>query len=277
MNRSTLAVAGVLLVLGMVATVYFRKPSAETPEEAKPPTALSAQLPEGLRSEEPAPHTPESTAKSAVAQRPQRLSTSVIEIVAQKYRYLFDDLKLSAADRDRLKQLLLEREDLAIRLRSVRDGEDENAKKEIPALEARMAEVEQQIEAILQGPDLETYQTLKESDTEQYHLSEYTGGVSNVSPLSPAIERSVLEAKLKHKKAYEGALRDSGFNQKTLSDTERSYAHAAVVRALNEYRDGFLRDVQPMLNEEQYVLLSNYEATEFSQELQRLQMEINAK
>lgn len=277
MNRSTLAIAGVLLVLGMVATVYLRQQPGETPEEVKPPTALSGQLPEGLRSAEPSAPPVNESDQSAVAQRPQRVATGVIEIVAQKYRYLFDDLKLSAADRDRLKQLLLEREDLAIRLRSVRDGEDENAKKEIPALEARMGEVEKQIEAILQGPNLETYQTLKESDTEQYHLSEYTGGVSNVSPLSPAIERSVLEAKLKHKKAYEGALRDSGFNQKTLSDTERSYAHAAVVRALNEYRDGFLRDVQPMLNEEQYVLLSNYEATEFSQELQRLQMEINAK
>jgi hypothetical protein len=112
---------------------------------------------------------------------------------------------------------------------------------------------------------------------ERKHLAEYVGGIRNVAPVTADQERAILEAKLRHKAAYQTALRDSGFLRETLSTAERGYAHRVVARALNDYKENFLLEVKPVLNDEQFTLLSNYEATEFQRELERLQTAINAK
>ena len=58
---------------------------------------------------------------------------------------------------------------------------------------------------------------------------------------------------------------------------QRAYAHELLERALNEYRDAYLLDMRSRLDEERFQRLSDYEATEFALELQRLQQEVNAK
>lgn len=108
-------------------------------------------------------------------------------------------------------------------------------------------------------------------------LEEYFGGISNLAPLSAEQQRAILEAKLRHKRTYEIAVRDSGFERESLSTAERVYAHQAVARALEDYRQNFLLDAKPLLTDQQFDLLESFEATEFKRELDRLQMQINAK
>jgi hypothetical protein len=112
---------------------------------------------------------------------------------------------------------------------------------------------------------------------ERARLYDFVGGIKNVDPLSPAQQRALLEAKLRRKQIYDAAIKDSGIDREALSPAERAYAHKAVAAALRDYKDEFLQDVQPLLSEEQHVLLGSYEATEFARELQRLQITINAK
>jgi hypothetical protein len=112
---------------------------------------------------------------------------------------------------------------------------------------------------------------------ERRQLAEYVAGISNMAPVSVEQQRSILESKLRRRKDYETVLRDSGLERETLSAAERAHAHRVVARALSDYRESFLLDVKPVLSDQQFDLLSNYEETEFRRELERLQIEINAK
>lgn len=121
------------------------------------------------------------------------------------------------------------------------------------------------------------YQRLKDSDLEQHHLAEYTGGISGVAPLDEGQERLVLDAKLRQKQRYAAIMRDIGLEREALSVEEREYAHEKAAEALAQYREEFLMEVAPSLTPEQYTLLKNYETTEFDHMLSRLQQKINAK
>jgi hypothetical protein len=112
---------------------------------------------------------------------------------------------------------------------------------------------------------------------ERRRLEDFAGGISQVAPMTEAQKRAILEAKLRHKKAYELILRDSGIERETLSLAERTYAHQTIARALKDYQENYLLDVRTILNDEQYVLLRDYESTEFEQELARLQTTINSR
>jgi cell division septum initiation protein DivIVA len=184
-----------------------------------------------------------------------------IDFVSKKYQYLLADVRSSAV-RAKLMQLLLEREHLVAAL---------------PESRPRLAQIEREIQALLPAAHFTTFDLLKESDEEQHHVLEYAGGISNFAPLTPAQQRAVLEAKLRHKRQFETALRDAGMDRETLSFAERDYAHSVVQRAMQDYKNGFLMDVQPILTEDQYMLLSNYETTELDRELQKLQIAINSK
>jgi hypothetical protein len=116
-----------------------------------------------------------------------------------------------------------------------------------------------------------------EAVVERRQLAEYAGGISNVAPVSPEQQRAILQAKLRHKKTYELVLRDAGLERESLSPAERDYAHQTIARALNDYKEGYLQDVRPVLSDEQFTLLNNYENTEFQLELERLQITINSK
>jgi hypothetical protein len=192
----------------------------------------------------------------AERRRAEQWDGDFIAWVARKYRYLLADTDSTDG---RLMQLLLERENVV----SDRD----------PAL----ARIENELRALLPAVHYETFQLLKNSDEEQHHLLEYAGGISGVTPLTAQQQRVILEIKLRHKQAYEAALRQSGVHRETLSTAEREYAHRAVASAISAYRNGYLQEVKQMLEDEQYILLGNYESTEFERELQRLQMAINAK
>jgi hypothetical protein len=208
----------------------------------------------------PAPDS-ERVANPADASPPHSFSTWDSDFVAwvkHKYRYLPADKKVL--------QLLLEREHIASLIDPRRR-----------AGEPAVARIESELRALLSAADYSTFRLLQDSDEEQHHLQEYAGGISNATPLTAQQERDVLEVKLRHKQAFEAALVQSGLERDTLSVAEREYTHGVVAAALRAYRNDYLQEVRNLLGEEQYILLSNYETTEFNRELERLQMAINAK
>jgi hypothetical protein len=180
-----------------------------------------------------------------------------------KYRFLEPSEKLRAA--------LLEREKLAVAINTARQSNDPAAKEAIPGQLATLAALDQKIGTLLPPGDLATYEVLKDSDAEQFQLDDYAGGVSNVAPLSDADRKAVLYTKLAHRQRFRQVLADSGLMRGGLDASERQYAFAEVSRALKESHDGYLQEVRQYLyNDEQFTLLSNYENSEYSAELEKL-------
>jgi hypothetical protein len=116
-----------------------------------------------------------------------------------------------------------------------------------------------------------------DTERESRELEEFFGGVSNVAPVSPQQREALLQARLRHQKIFIEALRDSGALRDSLSDAERMYAHSAASRALADFRGNFMIDARAILSEEQFALLTDFEATEYSRRLAQLQIEINSK
>jgi hypothetical protein len=240
------------------ATVYWASSPAPivAPETSISAMSLPAALPERPQS------VPADTARPQTpTQAPADPEDSTIaEYTAQKYQFLLDDLRyLEAGQLEQLRRALQARERLS--------GETNSA-----AQKLALARAEDQIRGMLHAADYSTYEMLRESDLELFKLNEYAGGISNVAPVSTADRESILKTKLAYKARFRQLLRDSGLQRDDLGAAEREYAYSVAARALEDFRRGYLLEVRQYLaNDEQYALLSNYEATEFKAELAQLQ------
>ena len=184
--------------------------------------------------------------------------------VGWKYRYLLEEAQLDPGSRRQLVRRLMDRE------RLVRDPDAADASDQL-------ADVERQLEALLDAGDRARYRSLRESEAEQHRLGDYGGGIDHVAPLDDDQRKKLLAAKLRHKAIFERELGDAHLDQPVLSVDERARAFAIVNAALDRYRDAFLRDAAEILDGEQIVLLTSYESTEMERERQRLQIAINAR
>jgi hypothetical protein len=202
---------------------------------------------------------------------------TVAQYASEKYRLLLGDLHdLRAADVEKLRRSLLERELLAGAIKAAREANDPSKSDEILRQEAALAKVEGQIRSLLHPADHATYEALKDADLELFQLDDYARGISNVAPLSAADRDSVLRTKLAYKARYGQLLQDSGLLRDNLSAAERDYAYAVTARALEDYKRSYLSEVRQFLaDDEQFLLLSNYENTEFTAELAKLRSMAN--
>lgn len=249
MDRTSPIGALVVVAVAYAATVAIKNNPSDSAASARfvERPALSLHTP-GI---EP-PSTPEVPRTSATE---VQIEAALQAQVEHKYRFLIDEVDETLVNE--LRRRLLERESEANLV--ARDRMDANLGELLPA------------------DSFAYYQSLKDSDLEQHHLGEYTGGISNIAPLDERQERILLDAKLRQKQRYAGVMRDVGLERDALSVEEREYAHRRTTEALEQFRDDFLTDVAPSLTPEQYTQLKNYETTEFSRELSRLQQRINAK
>jgi hypothetical protein len=205
-------------------------------------------------------------------QTPSAVAAAVVETGAEasfgayvdgKYRFLEPSEDLRAA--------LLAREKIAVAINTARQSSDASVKASLPQQLAELEAMDRKVGTLLRPGDLATYDVLKDSDVEQWQLDDYAGGVSNVAPLSDEDRRAILYTKLTHRQRFRQVLADSGLMGGGLNATERQYALAEVSRALGESRDSYLKEVRQYLyNDEQFTLLSNYENTEYSDELEKL-------
>ena len=251
MNAKLLIGAAVVMSVAYAATVALR---AEKPVVA-PAARTQASQAATMRPSHVEPAATAGLEQERVLATGDIGDAALLAHVEHKYRFLIADA--SREHVEELRQRLLERESQA-------------------SLAAR-DRLDEQIGRLLSAEGFEYFRILKDSDLEQHHLAEYTGGISNVAPLDPRQERVVLDAKLRQKQRYGTVMRDLGFDRDALSPAERNYAHEKTVEALKRYLDEFLSEVSPALTPEQYLQLKNYETTEFARELARLQQQINAK
>jgi hypothetical protein len=90
-------------------------------------------------------------------------------------------------------------------------------------------------------------------------------------PLTEDRKRAILYAKLSNRQRFRQVLENSGLMRGDLTASQRQFAFNDVSRALRESRDGFLQEARQHLHdEEQFTLLSNYESSEYSGELDKL-------
>jgi hypothetical protein len=261
-TRSTITAVFIASIAGVgvaylyrPAAVALEQPSSESESSGFATTTAAAQ--------------PSSNPLAAPSMRDAPINQNDVSRVSHKYRFLLDDIPPRL--RERALALLIEREDL------VKAKDRGHASVRIPS-QARLLKIENQLRALLGHAAFTQFEMYKDSDREQQALGPDAGNSSNVAPTNLPQERAVLDAKLRHKQQYETILINSGIEQAGLPLAQRQYAYEVVGRALNEYKDGYLRDVRPYLpNEEQYTLLSNYEETEFRRELDRLQELLNAR
>jgi hypothetical protein len=186
--------------------------------------------------------------------------STIVQYLSEKYQFLLDDLHdPKPGQQEQLQRALLARERIAGQARTVEQ-------------DAALARVEDQIRGMLHPADYATYEMLKDSDLELYKLNEYAGGIANVAPLSTADRKAILKTKLAYKERFRQLVLNSDLQRTGLSAAEREHAYSTTSRALEDYKHSYLQEVRQYLaSDEQYVLLSNYETTEFNAELSRLQ------
>jgi len=249
MERNVILGTTVVVAIALATTMVLRQQHQDEGAVSDDPSAIVASTPDFPSSgtEEPQNEQPSSPLED-------RRDDALLSQVEHKYRFLFNDV--DRAHVDELKRRLLERE----------SNPDPRQRDNIDS----------SISQLLPAQEFEYFRALRDSDLEQHHLDEYTGGISNVAPLSAIQERQLLDAKLRQKERYESVLREAGLSRDTLSQAEREYAHTQATEALQRYLNEYLQEVSPTLTDEQYSLLKNYETTEFERQLARLQQQINA-
>ncbi|WP_153066986.1 hypothetical protein [Steroidobacter cummioxidans] len=246
-------VAGVVMLAAIASAVTVMVKNREAREAAASVQSPAAQA--AVNQERPLVSrlVPEQQRSLAATDDPP--DAAFLAQVEHKYRFLIADVEEEHVDELR-RRLLARESEINIGSR---------------------AHIDAGIGKLLPAGSFAYYQSLKDSDLEQHHLGEYTGGISNVAPLDERQERIVLDAKLRQKQRYAALMRDAGLDRTSLSNEERAYAHTRTAEALKQYMDDFLAEVAPSLTEAQYTQLKSYETTEFARELSRLQQRINAQ
>jgi hypothetical protein len=190
--------------------------------------------------------------------------------VDDKYRLL-----LEAAGRPRetgaLRAALLERERIMVGINTAQQGSDPAEQQTLPQRLDDLAAADRNVRMLLPAADLGAFDVLKDSQIEQFQLDEYAQGISNVAPLADGDRRAILYSKLAHRHRFRQLFEESGLTRGELPAEQRHAMLAQVTRALRESRDGFLQEARQYLHDdEQYLLLSNYEHGEYAAELEKL-------
>ncbi len=194
--------------------------------------------------------------------------------IARKYRYLLADLARDGRDPLPILRLLDERDALVA---SIDVTEQAPPQRPSPPMEARLSVIEARLRELMGAAAYDSYQLLKDSDPEQYQLDEFSGGIGEVSRLSDAQQRALLETKLRHKRQFEQLAATSGLERAQLSLSERMHAFAVLEQGLRDYRTHYLAEIGGRLDDAQLTALRHFEDTEFRLELERLQRAINSR
>ena len=266
-------------LLVFVAVAWWASRNVGEPQAADSASADTASPPPA-QSEWPGSRAGDRAADTAQTQAAENgaAEDSLGTYAEGKYRFLFSDSGQSPEDAAKLRAALLERERIAVAINTAKQSSDPAAKEAMPGHLAELAALDQKIGSLLRPGDLATFEILKDSDVEQFQLDDYAGGVSAVAPLSDADRKSILLTKMVHRQRFRQVLADSRLMSGELNASERQYAFAEVRRALEASRDNYLQEVRQYLyNEEQFILLSNYENTEFAAELEKLRGIVNGE
>jgi hypothetical protein len=210
---------------------------------------------------------------------------SIKEIVAKKYHFLLKHLNLDSDILKQLKALLEKREEIALK---IKDGKaffpDSGVTQEaIWVMEKQLADIDIQIELLLESENQERYTLLKDSDIEQKQLNQYSLGVNGLFPLDDEQQETVLFVRLRHKSIFDEAIKTLDIETDYPLTMEQKHSLIKEVKmAAMRYKHGFLMEAHTVLDHDsfpmdQYTLLENHTNTEFEEIINNLQAKINAR
>ena len=266
-NRNLLVIAA--LIAAAVVWWAGRTGSGDAGVERETMTALEATSDAGRAERTTRPAVPAAGAASLMDAESQESAQQFQQYVDDKYAALFRDI--DSARGAALRATLLDRERLVVQINTAKQGDDAEAREQLPSLLSRKDEIDRKAGALLPAGELARFEALKDSDIERFQVDDYAGGIANVAPLTEANKQAVLATKLAYRERFRRVLADSRLMSGELTAAERRLAYADVSRALKQSQDGYLQEVRQYLyDEEQFTLLSNYESTEYNAELAKL-------
>jgi hypothetical protein len=268
---------GIIAIAAVAAVAWMavnRQPQTHGDEQftdsffAAEPPSLGRKLADSSEPSEPRSQPLQPEPLSAAAPEADS-DPGLIEFAQWKYSYLLADQH--AMERHELRGALLQREQLAVAINTAVQAQDAASKANLPELRSQLLQADERVRQLLHPDRYADYRLLKDADAELHRLREYAGGISNLAPLLPEQERAILFAKLTYKQHYDQLLEDSGLEGTELPAPQRLYAYQTLARELETYRNNFLLQARQSLHSEaQYLLLQNYENTEFEAQLARL-------
>ena len=265
-NRNLL-IAGALVIACATAWWAIRAAPGDAPAERDTRAAFEAASDSSL-----SPPRDEGDAARVPAAPAEELTESEVQFrhyVDDKYRLLFRGVEGDAAVA--LRAALRERERVVVQVNTAKQTRDTATRDTLPALQARLAQVDRNLGTLLPASELGAFEVLKNSDIERFQVEDYAAGIQNVAPLGEADKQSVLTTKLAYRERFRRVLADSRLMSGDLNDMERRLAFNEVSRALKDYQRSYLQEVRQYLyDDEQYALLTNYENSEYTAELAKL-------
>lgn len=274
MNRNIIVLTAVAALLGVTASWLFARNNALHQELLAGKTRCEQRLAQlendyhaeidALQREIMAQYNPEAATHGAAV---TRQSPAPEKTYQRKYRYLLAEAPLGPVEMDRLRELLLERERIwsAGPLDDLEDPETLQRQN-------MLNDIDSQADALLSPLDYEKYDLLKESDAEQRYIEDYLRAIGGDAEL----ERTLLMMKLKHKKSFEIALDGSGYRRDRLSAQAREQILETLATALEEYKNDFLKEARPLLNDQQFDALRDHETRESGRILGQIRSQMSS-
>lgn len=212
-------------------------------------------------------------------------SETIDEIITKKYYFLLKYLNLDSEDFHQLRTLLEKREKLALKIRDGKEYFPESGitQEDIWKMEEQLADIDIQIEQLLDSENLDRYVLLKNSDIEQKQFNQYSLGVSGLFPLDVEQQESVLFARLRHKAIFDNTISTLDIEADyPLTKEQRDSLLKQIEMAAMRYKHGFLMEAHTLLDHDsfpmdQYTLLENYTNTEFTKMIDKLRAKIDRR
>jgi hypothetical protein len=188
---------------------------------------------------------------------------NVKRMLGKKYAILFSTLNLSSQDKETMRALLMEREHI---LNSTAMGflaSEAETKASVESQQALVAQIDQQIAALLKPDDIKKYELLKDSSYEQLQINNFYDGLAAKKDLSEEKRNALLLGKLEQKQAYAAQLEASAEEINNASPADKKILAERFRDSLRAYSDNYLRIAKENLNEEQFAALSDNEKKQF--------------
>lgn len=199
--------------------------------------------------------------KSAVTVGTQALLSRIEDnnlgdVIAHKYQHFFPGLSLSAAEKDQLKRLLLDRERVLNAATSGYFSDSLDVGTKVAHQQALVADIDAQIGSILDEREYAEFELFKDSGFEQYQVKQIARVLGPDSALTEDQQRQFLLAKLHQKQNFNSWLEKHNGPELT---------NAALTEALDTYKNSYLQDIRGAITDKQFRLIQDYEKVQFDQ------------
>lgn len=178
------------------------------------------------------------------------------DVIAHKYQYFFAGLSLVAGEKEQLKRLLLDRERVLNAATSGYFSDSLDVGTKVASQQALIADIDAQIELLLNDKEFNEFELFKDSGFEQYQVTQIARVLGPDSALSEDQKRQFLVSKLRQKQVFTSWLE---------KHTGPELSAAVLSEAVDSYKTNYLQEIRGAINDKQYRLIQDYEKVQFEQ------------